>query len=83
MGFDNFSFGLRLKIETQIIQVSNSVLNIKIWSNFYSTFEDEASELSMNQTRLSCFNVKTKLLLVKISNFKLSKIILVKLVRLG
>ena len=34
------------------------------------------------RTRLSCFNVKTMLLKVKISYFKLSKIILVRLVRL-
>ena len=33
-------------------------------------------------TRLSCFNVKTMLLSVKTSYFKLSKIILVRLVRL-
>ena len=34
----------------------------------------------LKRTRLSCFNVKTKLLKVKTSYFKLSKIILVRLV---
>ena len=44
-----------------------------------ATFIQQSVEI--RETRLSCFNVKTKLLKVKISYFKLSKIILVRLVR--
>ena len=40
------------------------------------------TKLAAGETRLSCFNVKTMLLSVKTSYFKLSKIILVRLVRL-
>ena len=62
--------------------------NIRVYTYFYKIiFTRTLSPKIMRYlkvifTRLSCFNVKTMLLSVKTSYFKLSKIILVRLVRL-
>ena len=79
-------FGLPKQIQVEQFLKSNKIdiLHLQEAQILENTFE-MCDFITSNYeiTRLSCFNVKTKLLKVKISYFKLSKIILVRLVRLG